>query len=223
MNSETVVLLSGGLDSAVLLANEARDRMVQPVYVSTGLAWEADERAIVERLLAAPIFVDRVRPLVQLAVTVRDVYAPAHWALVGTPPAYDTHDEAVYLQGRNVILLSKAALYCATRKISRVALGPLAGNPFPDATPEFFAAMARALSLGLNHAIAIATPFAALRKTDVIKLGLELRVPLDLTLSCMSPISGQHCGLCSKCRERREAFAKSGGIDPTRYESPPPR
>ena len=223
MHAETVVLLSGGLDSTVLLAHEARDRIAQPVYISTGLAWEADERTVISRLLTAPVFADRVRPVVQLDVSVRDIYAPSHWALVGTPPAYDTPDEDVYLHGRNVILLSKAALLCATRNISRVALGPLAGNPFPDATPNFFDAMARALTLGLDHPIEIVTPFSTMHKSDVVRLGISLQVPLELTLSCMSPADGQHCGLCSKCRERHDAFAEAGVADPTRYMNAPPR
>ncbi len=223
MKPETVVLLSGGLDSAVLLAYEAQDRIVQPVYIRTGLAWEADERLSVERLLAASMYSDRMRPIAQLDVSVGDIYAPSHWAFAGTPPAYDTPDEDVYLQGRNVILLSKAALWCATRNISRVALGPLAGNPFPDATPDFFEAMARALSIGLDHPIEIATPFSTLHKPDVIRLGIGLQVPFELTLSCMSPLNGRHCGLCSKCRERRDAFADAGVPDPTRYVNQPPR
>lgn len=223
MNAETAVLLSGGLDSAVLLAHETRTGVVQPVYVSTGLAWEASERATVGRLLGASIFKDGVRPLAELDVSVRDVYAPTHWALLGTPPSYDTPDEDVYLHGRNVILLSKAAVFCATRNISRIALGSLAGNPFPDATRSFFDAMAEALSLGLDHRLEIATPFSTLHKSDVIKLGLQLQVPFECTSSCMSPISGEHCGLCSKCRERHDAFAEAGLPDPTRYVHPSPR
>lgn len=221
MNSESAVLLSGGLDSAVLLASEARDRTVHPVYVSTGLAWEAEERETIERLLGAPVFAGRVRPLAHLDVSVRDIYAASHWAVAGTPPAYHTPDQDVYLHGRNVILLSKAAVYCTTRNISRIALGPLAGNPFPDATPEFFEAIARALSLGLDHAIDIATPFSRLHKPDVIALGLQLEVPFDLTLSCMNPSAGLHCGLCSKCRERHDGFAQAGVPDPTRYQQEP--
>jgi 7-cyano-7-deazaguanine synthase len=223
MHAETVVLLSGGLDSAVLLAHELRTRPVQPVYVSTGLAWEVDERSMVERLLAAPLFAEGVRPVAQLEVSVRDVYAPSHWAILGTPPAYDTPDEDVYLHGRNVILLSKAAIFCTTRRISRLALAPLAGNPFPDATPDFFEAMASALSLGLDHPIEIATPFTRMHKPDVVKLGVELGVPFELTLSCMSPVSRQHCGSCSKCRERHDAFRDAGVSDPAVYVEPPPR
>ena len=88
-----------------------------------------------------------------------DVYPRSHWAIRGAAPAYDTPDEDVYIVGRNIVLLTKAAIACAYRGIGRIAIGPLAGNPFPDATPEFFAAMGRALSLGLAHGIAVEAPF----------------------------------------------------------------
>lgn len=218
-----MVLLSGGLDSAVLLAAEAEHARVHPVYVSVGLAWEAAERAVIEKLLRAPIFDGNVAPLSVVEFSMRDVYSPNHWAITGTPPAYDTPDEDVYLPGRNLVLLTKAGVVAATRKISRIALGPLAGNPFPDATPEFFASMARTLSIGLNHAIEIATPLASMHKEDVIKLGTRLGVPLDDTLSCMNPSGTLHCGLCSKCRERRDGFAAAGIADATRYANKPPR
>ena len=222
--SEAVaVLCSGGLDSVVLVAREAQERVVQPVYVSVGLAWEPAERGLLERLGRTPAFGGRVRPLVALAMTMRDVYPASHWAVRGAPPAYDTPDEDVYLAGRNVVLLAKAAVYCAGAGIHRVALGTLAGNPFPDATPAFFEAMSRALSLGLNHRIEVAAPFAAMHKADVIKLGAALGVPLELSLSCMSPRGDLHCGTCSKCRERRDAFDEAGVADPTRYAEPSPR
>jgi 7-cyano-7-deazaguanine synthase len=217
------VLCSAGLDSAVLLAEEARAGTVTPVYVSAGLAWEAAERRALERLLASPSFAGRVHPPVVLELTMRDLYAPTHWAIRGTPPAFDTPDEDVYLVGRNVVLLAKTAVLCAQRRIGRIALGPLAGNPFPDATPAFFAAMARALSLGLAHPLAIVAPFAALHKDEVVKRGIALGVPLELTLSCMSPRDDRHCGQCSKCRERRDAFREAGAADPTVYATPPLR
>ena len=149
--SGTAVLLSGGLDSAVLLADEAARGDVQPIYVSVGLAWEAAERAMVSQFLAEARFRGRVRPLVSLSVDMRDVYAATHWAVEGRPPAYHTPDEDVYLPGRNIVLLGKAGVYCAAAKLDRLVLGTLAHNPFPDATPDFRAAMARALSLGLAH------------------------------------------------------------------------
>lgn len=219
----TAVLLSGGLDSAVLAAHEARTALVQPIYISVGLAWEASEREMVARLLASSAFAGRVRPLASLAFDMADVYTPAHWAIRGTPPEYDTPDEDVYLRGRNLVLLAKAGVFCAQQGIGRIAIGPLAGNPFPDATPQFFAAMGSALSRGLAHDIAVVAPFAALHKADVIARGVELGVPFELTLSCMNPVAGRHCGRCSKCRERRDAFEQAGVADPTDYAAPSPR
>ncbi len=224
----TIVLLSGGLDSAVLLAHEAERQFVWPVYVSVGLAWEALEVEMVERLLAHPSLATRVGTLSRVSFTMRDVYAPTHWAIRGTPPAYDTPDEDVYLTGRNLVLLSKAGVIAATKHASRIVLGPLAGNPFPDARPAFFTAMAEALSLGLDRAIEVAAPFLTWEKADVIRRGLALGVPLELTLSCMNPVARageppRHCGQCSKCRERRDAFAAVGQPDPAVYAAPSPR
>src|SRR6267143_892383 len=154
--SVTAVLWSGGLDSAVLAAEEAARAEIQPIYVSVGLAWEDAERAMLSRLLAADRFRAHVRPLVALTVDMRDVYAATHWAVQGTPPAYHTPDEDVYLPGRNVILLGKAGVFCAAARIDRLVLGTLGHNPFPDATPAFRSAMAEALSLGLLTAAAAA-------------------------------------------------------------------
>jgi 7-cyano-7-deazaguanine synthase len=102
-------------------------------------------------------------------------------------------------------------------------MGTLAGNPFPDATPEFLAAEGRALSLGLDLPITVDAPFARVHKPDVIRRGVELGVPLGLTLSCMEPKEGTHCGRCSKCRERRDAFREAGVADPTPYRQQPLR
>ncbi len=140
--ADVAVLLSGGLDSAVLVAQAATTGVVQPVYVSAGLAWEAEELGLVERLLQVPPYAPAVRPLIRLALDVTDLYPDTHWARTGVPPAYDTPDEDVYLPGRNILLLSKAGVLCALRGIPRLAIGPLAGNPFPDATPLFFASIA---------------------------------------------------------------------------------
>src|SRR4029077_13697771 len=221
----TAVLLSGGLDSAVLVAEEAVKSEVQPIYVSVGLAWEEAERAVVTQLLASTVFADRVRPLVSLTVDMRDVYDATHWAVQGRPPAYDTPDEDVYLPGRNIILLGKAGVYCAAAHLDRLVLGTLAHNPFPDATPDFRVAMARALSLGRAHDLEIDAPYAGTSKADVIRRGLALGVPFTLTLSCMNPRqsavgssrSAVHCGTCSKCRERHDAFLDAGVADPTEY------
>jgi 7-cyano-7-deazaguanine synthase len=196
------------------------------VYVAAGLAWETAEQRVIAELLGRPPFTNapnRVFPLARLECDMRDVYPASHWALQGTPPAYDTPDEDVYLHGRNVALLSKTAVYAAARKISRIVVAPLAGNPFPDATPQFFSALNAALSLGLSAPIEVSAPFAHLHKEDVVKIGAALGVPLELTLSCMNPSGTMHCGLCSKCRERRDAFHAAGIKDPTKYSNVSPR
>jgi 7-cyano-7-deazaguanine synthase len=221
-SAQPAVLFSAGLDSAVLLAAALGGGLAHPLYVRAGLAWEDQEIEAAERLLSAPLY-RGAAPMATLAVDMRDVYPTSHWAVRGEAPGFDTPDEDVYLDGRNIILLAKASVFMARHHLSRVMLGPLAGNPFPDATARFFETMAQALSLGLAWQISIETPFAALHKADVIRRGAELGVPFELTLSCMQPVDGMHCGRCSKCRERRDGFLEAGVADPTGYRTRPER
>lgn len=218
------VLFSSGLDSAVLLADAAATAGgAQPIYVRAGFAWEADEQMVAERFLAALDPALCVQAMRTLTVDMRDVYPPTHWAVRGEAPGFDTPDEAVYLEGRNIILLSKAAVFAARHGLRRILIGPLAANPFPDASVAFFGAMARAVSLGLGTDLEIDAPFLEVRKSDVIRMGAALGVPFELTLSCMQPEGGRHCGRCSKCRERRDAFADAGIADPAAYVVQPVR
>lgn len=222
------VLFSGGLDSAVLLADEASRGAVHPIYISVGLSWEAAERATIDAFLQAfrgNRAAAAVKPLVALSVDMRDVYPKEHWAVAGHAPGYHTSDEDVYLPGRNVVLLGKAGVYCATAGLDRLTIGTLDHNPFPDATPTFREAMAAALSLGLAHSLSIAAPYADLDKEAVIRRGASLGVPFAFTLSCMNATAAAsvtahgvvHCGICSKCRERHDAFLGAGLDDPTPY------
>jgi 7-cyano-7-deazaguanine synthase len=228
----TAVLFSAGLDSAVLLADALARRdpgeTVQALHVSVGFAWEEEERAMAARLFAVPPCAGRTPPPLMLSFDMRDVFPETHWAMRGTPPGFDTPDEDVFLDGRNLILTSKAGVFVTRaarprHSSARLLIGTLAGNPFPDATPEFLEAQGRALSLGLDLPLTVEAPFATRHKSDVVRRGLELGVPLELTLSCMQPEDGLHCGRCSKCRERRDAFLEAAVQDPTAYRERPLR
>ena len=129
----------------------------------------------------------------------------------------------MYLPGRNVILLGKAAVYCAAAKIDRLVIGTLAHNPFPDATPEFRAAMARALSLGLDRPLQIEAPYADTEKADVIRRGAALGVPFELTLSCMNPPESAISSRNLHCTAASAASAASATTPSSRPASPIPR
>lgn len=212
------VLVSGGLDSAVLLG-EALEiyRTVVPIYVRAGSAWEEIEFAYLQRFLAA-VACDRLRPVVQLKTPVDDLYGN-HWSLTGEGvPDEKSADEAVFLPGRNIILLAKPLIWCHLHDVPEIATAPLAGNPFADATPEFYRAMAGAVNIALTGRVSILRPYQHLHKVDVIRRGKGM--PLQHTFSCIRPTpEGDHCGRCNKCAERQAAFAEAGIADPTQYAS----
>jgi len=198
------VLCSGGIDSTVLLAEElAAGHDATPLHVRCGLAWEDAEGRTLRRLLREAPLADRARALVTLTASVHDLYPANHWALAGSPPGFHAPDTAVYLPGRNLLLIATAAVWCLQNDVPRLVLGSLGGNPFPDATPAFFDAMSRACSLGLAQPLDVSAPYVSMSKVDVIARGRALAVPLRLTLSCMNPGQGDSpCGNCAKCRER---------------------
>jgi 7-cyano-7-deazaguanine synthase len=209
------VLVSGGLDSAVLVAECLQnDTCVYPLYVRNGLFWEEVELGHLRRFLDA-IRKPGLRRLHVLEMPVADVYGE-HWSLTGRAvPDANSADEAVFLPGRNVLLLSKALLWCHLNRVPAVALAPLAANPFPDATPEFFRAYQDVVNRAVGGRVEVRLPYAGLSKTDVLRRGRGL--PLELTFSCLRPVGERHCGHCNKCAERRRAFAAAGMPDPTAY------
>jgi 7-cyano-7-deazaguanine synthase len=218
--SAVAVLVSGGLDSAVLLGESLHGRAaVHPLYVRCGLFWEPAELDHLRRFLAA---VDgrALRPLHVLDMPARDLYGD-HWSLTGRGvPGADTPDAAVFLPGRNVLLLSKAMLWCHLNGVAELLLAPLEANPFPDATPAFFAAYEAAVNQAVGGRVRVRQPYRGLHKTDVLRRGRGL--PLGLTFSCIRPVDGRHCGACNKCAERHRAFIDAGLPDPTEYQTEPP-
>lgn len=218
--NKVAVLVSGGLDSCVLAAHLAvTARTVYPVYVRQGLIWEAVEQHWMKKFLAA-VAEPNIESLREIDLPVTDLYN-THWSTTGeSTPDHLSDDREVYLPGRNLMLLAKTSLYCALNKIPSAALGPLAGNPFADSTPEFFSRFGEMASLALGFSFTVETPFARLTKPDVIRLGSHL--PLELSFSCIRPAGLRHCGTCNKCAERRRSFQQAGVEDKTKYDSLPP-
>ncbi|MFQ3650244.1 MAG: 7-cyano-7-deazaguanine synthase [Gemmataceae bacterium] len=209
------VLVSGGLDSAILVGEEVMRRpFVVPIYVRFGLVWEEVERAYLERFLAA-LRAPGLRPLMVLQMPIGDVYG-AHWSTTGQAvPDAASPDEAVFLPGRNALLLIKALLWCHLHGVPELALAPLHSNPFPDATPSFFAGFCGAVNQGVGGSVRVVLPYAGLHKEEVLRRGAQM--PLQHTFSCIQPRHGLHCGRCNKCAERQKGFRAAGVVDPTFY------
>jgi len=187
---------------------------VHPIYVRCGLAWEDAELAVL-RLFIDALKKPNVTAVIELSAPAAALYGD-HWSVTGKGvPAADEPDENTYLPGRNILLISLAAIWGSTHGVSRIAIGSLGGNPFPDATTEFFESFGRDLSMGLDHKVLIEAPLRGFHKEDLIKDFKDL--PLQLTLTCMAPVGPTHCGQCNKCFERQQAFHKAGVVDRTVY------
>jgi len=214
------VLVSGGLDSCVLLRESLRRYgSVQPLYVQAGLRWETIERRALGGFLRGLRHPSGLRPVVSIQVPMSDLYR-GHWSRTGRDaPGYDDGDASVYIPGRNISLFAKAATFCAFEGIPVLVSGILSANPFPDGSPAFLRAMQQVLSRGLGRRILIRTPFRNMTKDQVVRLGRDL--PLHLTFSCINPRRGRHCGDCCKCKERIDAFRLAEVPDRTFYAGGP--
>ena len=156
-----------------------------------------------------------LRQLVVLDLPVGPLY-DAHWSVSGVDvPDDGSSDNAVYLPGRNLLLLAQPSVWCALHDIHTVALGTLKGNPFPDSTREFFDELGALVQRAMGHSLRVLTPYADLTKAQVLERGSGLA--LEHTFSCIDPRDGRHCGHCNKCAERRRAFAESSLEDVTHY------
>ena len=217
-SNNACVLVSGGIESAVLL-HEALNRydQVTPIYVRNHLRWEDTEVFCLKNFVRS-LKHSNLKPLKVFELTLRDLYEN-HWSITGIKiPGTHSKDESVYLPGRNIIFLAKAATYAAMRDIAHIEIGVLKGNPFADSSRAFFKKMAAVLTNGLNQEIQIHAPFQKYNKEDVIVFGKKL--PLESTFSCINPKGYEHCGECNKCVERKKAFFAAGVFDKTKYKKP---
>ena len=211
------MLASGGLDSSVLVADMASRADVQPLYVRSGLAWEDEELRALTAFVAA-LDLPGVRPVTVLPLPMGPVYGD-HWSITGAGiPGLKAPDAEVFLPGRNILLTALGATWCSMNDVSTIALGTLGGNPFPDGTQQFFHDLSELLTRGLAHPIQVTAPYRGLSKDELVRKSAHL--PLHLTLTCMAPDGGSHCGDCNKCYERQQAFVSAGVADGARYSIP---
>ncbi|MDR1816646.1 MAG: 7-cyano-7-deazaguanine synthase QueC [Puniceicoccales bacterium] len=217
---KSVVILSGGLDSTVLLAKLVADgRRCLALTFNYGQRHAREIEAA--RAIAAALGVEH---------TVGDLRGIA--ALFGSncltdaalpvPDGHYTEErmKATVVPGRNLLFLSAAAALAFSRGCDTVAYGAHGGDHaiYPDCRPEFANALEKAIALADWHHVALERPFVSLTKADIVRLGAEIGAPLELTWSCYRG-GDTHCGRCGTCVERREAFALAGVPDPTEYAS----
>ncbi len=200
------VLTSGGFDSNVLTAELLKSHSaVYPIYVRCGLVWEKAELHWLAKYLRS-LKNRKLRPLTILDLPVTD-FDRKGWAVTGRgTPGYHSPDKDVFLPGRNLLLLSKVAAFCASKKIPRIALGTLSSNPFPDATPEFFRRFEKTAGTALDFPIKILTPYARFKKRKIAEKAKRDK-NLHLSFSCLSPKGIKPCGRCNKCAELESLYA----------------
>jgi 7-cyano-7-deazaguanine synthase len=214
-----VVLLSGGMDSCVCAALAARDYTAAAVHVSYGQRTEERERqafsgicdrlGIKDRLLVRN---DALRTIGGSALTDREIAVPdAHTIGKDIP--------VTYVPFRNAHFLAVAVSWAEVLGAKKVYIGAVEqdSSGYPDCRPAYYEAFNRVVRAGTKAGtIEIATPLIALRKHQIVRLGLELGAPLDLTWSCYSR-EDRACGVCDSCVLRLRAFQKAGARDPIPY------
>jgi 7-cyano-7-deazaguanine synthase len=216
--NKTVILLSGGLDSTVLLyqLREAGSE-VRALSVNYGQrhSKELESAREVARLTGTEHRIADLSAvssfLAGSALTSSDVPVPlGHYE--------DESMKLTVVPNRNMILLSLATAWAVSTKSDAVAYAAHNGDHaiYPDCRAEFADAMSRAISLCDWHPVTLRRPFVDLTKADIVRLGTELGVPFELTWSCYQGTE-VHCGECGTCVERREAFLLAGVPDPTPY------
>jgi len=217
--SRAVVLLSGGMDSCVCAAVAAREFDVAAAHISYGQRTEARERrafldicdrlGIHERLVVRN---EALRAIGGSALTDMGIAVPES-PVIG-------HDIPVtYVPFRNAHFLSVAVSWAEVLGAEKVYIGAVEqdSSGYPDCRPAYYRAFNEVVKTGTKEGrIEIVTPLIGLRKFEIVRLGLELGAPFDLTWSCYSR-EDCACGVCDSCVLRLRAFEEAGTADPVRY------
>jgi len=219
--SRVIVLLSGGMDSCVCAALAVRDfDEVAALHVSYGQRTEQRERqsflAICDRLNIKQRLVVRneaLRAVGGSALTDKNIAVP-------TTPVRTGQIPVTYVPFRNAHFLSVAVSWAEVLGASAIYIGAVEpdSSGYPDCRPAYYEAFNRVIQAGTKEGnIEILTPLIAMHKAEIIRLGLELNAPFDLTWSCYSG-EDRACGMCDSCVLRLRAFAAAAAADPIPYE-----
>lgn len=218
-----VVCLSGGMDSAVCAAIAAREHETYALHFSYGQRTEqrelASARAIARELKLAkllPLAIDIFRIIGGSALTDTNIEVPDAPAdensIGGSIPV-------TYVPFRNAHFLSAAVSWAEVLGAEAVYIGAVEqdSSGYPDCRPEFYRAFNEAIRAGTKEGnIQVVAPLIGMRKSEIVRLGLELGAPFDITWSCYSREDAA-CGVCESCVLRLRAFEAAGARDPIPY------
>ena len=216
-----ICLVSGGMDSCVTaaMARKENDELAF-LHVSYGQRTEARERRAFEELA------DFYHVTRRLAVSLEHLARIGGSSLTGTSipvSAADLSSREIptsYVPFRNAHLLAAATSWAEVIGAARVYIGAVAedSSGYPDCRPEFYEAFQRAVDVGTKPStrVEIRTPVNHLRKSEIVRRGLALGAPLQLTWSCYQA-EERACGRCDSCALRLRAFAEAGAVDPIAY------
>ena len=220
VDSLSVVLVSGGLDSAVTTAIAVAEGEVALLHANYGQRTEARE---LEAFRAIADFYKVEKKLVVELGHLKDIGGSALTDVALDVPVGDLSNKAVpitYVPFRNAHLLCAAVSWAEVIGAGSVYIGAVEedSSGYPDCTEEFFEAFGAAVDVGTRPEtrVTIKTPLIAMRKAEIVKLGAELGAPLDLTWSCYSE-STEACGICDSCLLRLKGFSEAGLADPIKY------
>jgi 7-cyano-7-deazaguanine synthase len=216
---KAVVLLSGGLDSTVLLYSMVGKFECYPLAISYGQRHQKE--VLAARRVCEARDHNLLLRLCWLNLEVLRELLPSALTGVGKVPRghYEAESmKSTVVPNRNMILLAVAAGYAQGLGAGTVAYAAHSGDHaiYPDCRPDFVTSAMETVRLGTGDAVILYAPFLHLTKAEIVKLGQRFTVPFEHTWSCYE--GGLiHCGVCGTCTERREAFKLAGVPDPTVY------